>query len=165
MYGTASYIAKLATSLIGWLNNHGKVRKLFDKAQGQISLDCTGYVVVLAYLVANLTCWTTHCVAFIRLHSLQGALKLAGLQQREAIIKAQVGATTFLDKCTLQADAEKHCDIIEDSTFWNGLKVVIGNIKPICFATNINQSDCTHPDQVLLTLVGRTVISLYFFSH
>lgn len=162
VYGTASYIAELATSLIGWLNNHGKVRKLFNEAQGQISLDCTGYVVVLAYLIANLTCWTTHCVAFICLHSLRGVLKLAVLQWREAIIKAQVGAATFSDKCTLQADAEKHCDIIEDSTFWTGLKVVIGDIEPICFATNINQSDCSHPDQVLLTLVG---MYLHFSNH
>ena len=95
------------TSLIGWLNNHGKVHKLFNEAQGQISLDRTGYVVVLAYLIANLTHWTTHCVTFICLHSLQGVLKLAVLQWWEAIIKAQVGAATFSDKCTLQADVEK----------------------------------------------------------
>ena len=161
-YDTASYISELATSLIGWLNNHGKVRKLFDKAQGQISLDRTGYVIVLAYLVANLTRWTTHCIAFSRLHDLRDALKLAVLQRREAIIKAQVGAATSSEKRTLQVEAEKHCDIIEDSTFWNGLEVVIGDIEPICYATNINQSDCTRPDQVLLTLVG---MFLHFADH
>ena len=75
-YEFTQEIAKLATSLIGWLNNHGKVHKMFDVAQAQISLDQTGRPLVLAYLIANLACWTTHCITFIRLLCVQGALKL-----------------------------------------------------------------------------------------
>ena len=66
-YLYASEIAEDATSLIGWLNNHSKVRKIFDSAQAQISQDWTGNCTILAYLSANLTQWTTHCVAFIQL--------------------------------------------------------------------------------------------------
>jgi hypothetical protein len=58
-------LIELATDLISWINNHGKVRKMFDAAQEQISVDRTGKPVVLAYLPANITRWTTHCVAFI----------------------------------------------------------------------------------------------------
>jgi hypothetical protein len=67
---------------------------MFDKAQAQISLDRTGHSVVLAYLVANLTRWTTHCVAFIRLLRVSDALKLEVMQHRSGLIKAQVGAAT-----------------------------------------------------------------------
>lgn len=35
VYEFAREIAKSATSLISWLNNHGKVRKMFNKAQAQ----------------------------------------------------------------------------------------------------------------------------------
>ena len=68
------------TSLIGWINNHGKVHKMFDSAQAQISLDCISKSITLAYLVANITRWTTHCVAFIRLLHVQDALKLEVMQ-------------------------------------------------------------------------------------
>ena len=84
------------------------------------------------------------------------------LQQQGAIIKAQVGVVTSTKKFALQADVEKNCDLIEDSSFWNGLEVVIGDIEPICYANNINQTDCTHPNQVLLTLVG---MYLHFTKH
>ena len=55
VYVFATEIAESATSLIGWLNNNGKVHKMFNGAQAQISLNHTGHSVVLAYLVANLT--------------------------------------------------------------------------------------------------------------
>ena len=58
-------ITELATDLIGWINNHVEVQKMFDTAQEQISVDQIGKPVVLAYLPANITQWTTHCIAFI----------------------------------------------------------------------------------------------------
>ena len=64
-YPMAQEIAEQATDLIGWINNHGKVRKIFDDAQKQVSKDRINRELVLAYLVANLTRWTTHCTAFI----------------------------------------------------------------------------------------------------
>ena len=161
-YNTARDISELATSLIRWLKNHGKVHKLFDEAQEQISLNCMGYTVILAYLVANLTQWITHCIAFICLDTLQDSLKLAMLQQWGVIIKAQVGMATSSEKLALQANAKKHCNLISNSSFWNGLEIVIDDIEPICYATNINQTDCTHLDQVLLTLVG---MYLHFAEH
>jgi hypothetical protein len=62
----------------------------------------------------------------------------------------------------LTEDAEKHCDLIADSTFWNGLEHIVGDIEPICYGTNINQKDSTRADQVLLTLVGTY---LHFAEH
>ena len=161
-YEFARQIAESATSLIGWLNNHGKVRKMFDKAQAQISLDRTGHSVVLAYLVANLTRWTTHCVAFIRLLRVSNALKLEVMQHCSSLIKVQVGAATSTKKLCLTEDAETHCALIADHSFWDGLEHVVGDIEPICYGTNINQKDSTRADQVLLTLVG---MYLHFHNH
>ncbi|KAJ6619207.1 hypothetical protein B0H10DRAFT_2217065 [Mycena sp. CBHHK59/15] len=48
----AAAIAEDATALIGWINNHGKVRKIFDDSQAIISPDSNaGRVIILAYLV------------------------------------------------------------------------------------------------------------------
>jgi hypothetical protein len=135
---------------------------MFDKAQAQISLDRTGHSVVLAYLVANLTRWTTHCVAFIRLLRVSDALKLEVMQHRSGLIKAQVGAATSTEKLRLTEDAETHCALIADHSFWDGLEHVVGDIEPICYGTNINQKDSTRADQVLLTLVG---MYLHFHNH
>ena len=162
VYTFAAQIAESATDLIGWLNNHGKVRKMFDASQAQISLDQRGQSVVLAYLTANLTRWTTHCVAFIRLLRVQDALKLEVMQHRSGLIKAQVGAATSSEKQCLTQDAEMHCDLIADHNFWEGLEHVVGDIEPICYRTNINQKDSTRADQVLLTLAG---MYIHFSDH
>ena len=161
-YKFARGIAESATSLIVWLNNHGKVRKMFNKAQAQISLNRTGQSAVLSYLVANLTHWTTHCIAFVRLLQVSDALKLEVMQHHSGLIKAQVGATTSTEKLQLTEDAEEHCNLIVDHGFWEGLKHVVGDIEPICYGMNINQKDSTHADQVLLTLVG---MYLHFHNH
>jgi hypothetical protein len=54
-YPLAQEITEKATNLIGWINNHGKVRKIFDKAQKQVNKDQISKELVLAYLIANLT--------------------------------------------------------------------------------------------------------------
>ena len=161
-YEFAQGIAEAATGLIGWINNHSKVRRMFDEAQKQISLDTDGKEKVVAYVVANMTRWTTHCVAFIRLLRVQRALQLEVMQHRSGLIKAQVGAATYIEKARLTEDAEKYCDLIADPTFWNGLEHVVGDIEPICYGTNINQKDSTQADQVLLSLVG---MFLHFADH
>ncbi|KAJ6618888.1 hypothetical protein B0H10DRAFT_1218947 [Mycena sp. CBHHK59/15] len=159
----AAQIAEDATALIGWLNNHGKVRKIFDESQAVISKDRNaGKIIILAYLVANITRWTTHFVAFLRLFILQHALQLAVLQRRTAIIAAEVGAATAKERQRLEDDAIKFCALIEDKSFWLGLETVLGDLEPICLGTNINQKDSTRLDQVLLTIAG---IFLRFADH
>ncbi|KAJ6624745.1 ribonuclease H-like domain-containing protein [Mycena sp. CBHHK59/15] len=159
----AAMIAEDATALISWINNHGKVRKIFDACQRIISQDRNaGRIIVLAYLVANLTRWTTHFVAFCRLFLLRSALQLGVLQNRSAIIAAEVGAATSTEGERLKEDAEHFCALIEDTTFWNGLEAVLGDLEPICLGTNINQKDSTRLDQVLLTIEG---IFLRFTDH
>jgi hypothetical protein len=83
---------------------------------------------------------------------------------RNAIIAAQVGAATSTEKCHLEEDAAKMCDLIEDRSgrFWNGLKTIVGDLEPICLTTNINQKDIVHPDQVLLAFIG---MYLHFMDH
>ena len=109
-YEFAQGIAKAATGLIGWINNHGKVRCMFDEAHKQISLDTDRKEKVLAYVVVNMTGWTTHCVTFIRLLQVHCALQLEVMQHRSGLIKAQVGAATYIEKARLTEDAEKYCD-------------------------------------------------------
>ncbi|KAJ7175140.1 ribonuclease H-like domain-containing protein [Mycena crocata] len=150
----AAETAELATALIGWINNHGRVRKIFDRVQGEYSLDRLGHILILAYLVANLTRWTTHCIAFMRLFRLQDPLQLAVMQSRGAIIAAQVGAAKGAEKVAFTEEAEKFCSLIMDATFWARLESLIEDVEPICYGTNINQKDSTRADQVLLSLVG-----------
>jgi hypothetical protein len=157
----AVFIAEDATGLITWINNHSKVRVIFDAAQRTIS-ENAGRIIVLAYLVANLTRWTTHFVVFMRLFILREALESAVLQNRLTIIAAQVGAATSTEGARLKEDAEKYCALIRDRSFWDGLETVLGDLEPICLGTNINQKDSIRPDQVLLTIAG---IFLRFAEH
>ncbi|KAJ6607786.1 ribonuclease H-like domain-containing protein, partial [Mycena sp. CBHHK59/15] len=150
----AADTAELVTTLIGWINNHGQVRKIFDRVQGEMSLDRLSRVLILAYLVANLTRWTTHCIAFMHLFRLQEPLQFAVMQSRGAIIAAQVGAAKGADKAVFMEEAERFCTLIMDTTFWSSLESLIEDIEPICYGTNINQKDSTRADQVLLSLVG-----------
>ncbi|KAJ7784179.1 ribonuclease H-like domain-containing protein [Mycena metata] len=158
---TATYIAEDATGLIAWINNHSRVRMIFDEAQRTITQNA-GRILVLAYFVANLTRWTTHFVAFMRLFLMREALEVAVLQNRAAIIAAQVGAAVSTDAARLKEDAEKYCALIRDRNFWDGLETVLGDLEPICLGTNINQKDSARPDQVLLTIAG---IFLRFAEH
>ncbi|KZP22974.1 hypothetical protein FIBSPDRAFT_737980 [Athelia psychrophila] len=162
VYEYGARISEEATDLIGWINNHGKVRMIFDDAQKRISLGNTGRAVVLSYLNTNLTRWTTHCIAFMRLLLVKWALQNAVTELHPAIIKAQVGAATSTEHRRLTADAEEHCNVIEDYSFWNGLEQVVGDIEPICYGANINQKDSTRLDQILLTLAG---MYLHFSDH
>ncbi|KAJ6619379.1 ribonuclease H-like domain-containing protein [Mycena sp. CBHHK59/15] len=143
VHDMAAAIAEDATGLISWLNNHGKVRKIFDKSQKIISMQNVGRMIILAYLIANLTRWTTHFVAFWRLFILKEPIQLAVYQNRKAIIDAQVGTAVSMEGERLRADAEN-------------------DLESICLATNINQQDSTRPDQVLLTITG---IFLRFADH
>ncbi|KAJ6548268.1 hypothetical protein B0H10DRAFT_1969220 [Mycena sp. CBHHK59/15] len=158
----ATAIAEDATGLIAWLNNHGKVRKIFDASQKIISMQNLGRYIILAYLIANLTRWMTHNVAFARLFFLKEPLQLAMYTRRKDIIEAQVGAAVSTEGKHLRVDAEKYCALIKDEAFWHGLETVLGDLEPICLGTNINQKDSTRPDQVLLTIVG---IFLHFSDH
>ncbi|KAJ6460569.1 ribonuclease H-like domain-containing protein, partial [Mycena sanguinolenta] len=158
----AAEIAEKATGLIAWINNHGKVRKIFDGVQEQLSQDRLNRVVVLAYIVANLTRWTTHCIAFIRLLVLREYLQFAVLQSRGAIITAQVGAAKSTEAERLKEEATHYCKLISDTGFWSGLNTVVEDIEPICYGTNINQKDSTRADQVLLTLAG---LYLHYVDH
>ena len=138
-----------ATELIGWLNNHNRVRSIFN----QVQQEQTGQV--KSYLVANTTRWTTHLLAFNHLTELKHSLRTAALTRRQDIINAQVGAekgaTAALE---LQLAAEAQLDLIDDNTFWRRLSVVIDDLEPIAYATNICQSDHARPDVVLLAFVG-----------
>ncbi|KAJ7154126.1 ribonuclease H-like domain-containing protein [Mycena filopes] len=158
----AAFIAEDATGLIAWLNNHSRVRMIFNAAQRTICENAGVAIIVLAYLVANLTRWTTHFVAFMRLFILRDALESAVLQNRLAIIAAQVGAATSTEGARLKEEAEKYCALIRDPNFWGGLETILGDLEPICLGTNINQKDSTRPDQVLLTIAG---IFLRFEEH
>ncbi|KAJ7572767.1 ribonuclease H-like domain-containing protein [Mycena floridula] len=158
----AAQIAEDATALLGWLNNHGRVRKIFDESQAAISSDRLKHIIILSYLVANLTRWTTHYVAFMRLLHLKDALQLAVITHRRGIIEAQVGAAKAREKDHLEEEANMSCDRIMNGMFWNGLENLCGDIEPVCYATNINQKDSTRADQVLLTLIG---MYLHFAAH
>ncbi|KAJ7926541.1 ribonuclease H-like domain-containing protein [Mycena leptocephala] len=151
--------AKLMGELIdfvNWLNNHDKVRAIFDTQQQEM------FGKILPYLLPNLTRWTTHLVAAIRFAFLKAPIRAAILNHRDAIVKAQVGAETNARKrLALEEDAIYHCDLVESNAWWDKLqKIIIPDLDHICYLTNIAQSDHVHPDQFLLALV-----SLFLHFH
>src|SRR5882762_6356381 len=107
-------------------------------------------------------CWTTHCTTFIWLLAMKTAHCLAVMQSQAAIIAAEVATATGAKERELAADVEYWCEVIDDSMFWEGVEHVVGDLKPICYATNIGQRDLTCADAMLLSLVG---IFLHFSKH
>ncbi|KAJ6616370.1 hypothetical protein B0H10DRAFT_2219578 [Mycena sp. CBHHK59/15] len=132
--------AKLMGELINfvnWLNNHNKVCTIFDTQQQEM------FGKILAYLLPNLTHWTTHLVAAIRFAFLKAPICAAILNHRDAIVKAQTGA----------GEDTIDCDLVESNVWWDKLqKIIIPDLKHICYLTNIAQSHHVHPDQFLLAL-------------
>lgn len=153
----AAETAEEATDLISWILNHGKVQSIFNEVQAEI------FGKVLTFLVANLTRWGTHFVAFDRLWDLKDSLRRGVISRREDIISAQVGAEkTRQKKQKLEDDAIVHCELIDNGGFWRRLKAVVDDLEPICLGINLNQTDTLHPDRALLTFAG---IFLYFQKH
>ncbi|KAJ7437344.1 ribonuclease H-like domain-containing protein, partial [Mycena latifolia] len=153
----AADIAEQATELIYWIISHDRVRKIFDDAQHEKNFK------VVIYLLANITRWTTHYLAFRRLLDLRTPLRHAAYLRRDDIISAQLGAEKnkkAIEKIT--ATATMQCNLIESHSFWTSLQSLVDDIEPICYATNINQADRTRPDQVLLTFAG---LFRHFSNH
>ncbi|KAJ6615716.1 hypothetical protein B0H10DRAFT_2435314 [Mycena sp. CBHHK59/15] len=145
----AAEIVEMATVLVGWILSHDRVCKIFDAAQYAKNF------AILVYLVANLTCWTTHYLAFRRLLLLKVPLWYAAYLQHEEIVAAQVGAEKNAKaKAKMTAMANEQCDVIESNDFWTGLETLVDDIEPICYATNINQADRMRAEQVLLSFAG-----------
>ncbi|KAJ8453944.1 hypothetical protein ONZ45_g19501 [Pleurotus djamor] len=116
----------------------------------------------LAYIIANLTRWTTHYTSFRRLLDLKQPLRQAAILKQAEIVRVQVGAEKGAKAAKIKADAMKHCSLLDSGDFWTQLEMVVDDIEPICYGTNINQADNTRPDQVLLTFAG---IWLHFSKH
>ncbi|KAJ7194288.1 ribonuclease H-like domain-containing protein [Mycena pura] len=153
----AAKIAEQAIEIVHWILSHDRVRKIFDDAQFEKNFK------VLVYLVANLTRWTTHYIAFRRLLELRGALRHAVYLRRDDLITAQLGAEKNKKaRAKITAQVNTQCDLIEDNSFWSSLEGVVNDIEPLCYATNINQADRTRPDQVLLSFAG---LFRHFATH
>lgn len=150
-------MAEQATDIIGWINNHGRVRVIFDESQAELN---NGRV--LTYIVANLTRWTTHFLSFSRLLELKASLRDAAAYKIREIVAAQVGAEKNARAAKLEGIAKGYCRLLDDEEFWEALQEVVDDIEPICYATNINQSDTVRPDQVVLTFAA---IFRHFNDH
>ncbi|PBK94194.1 hypothetical protein ARMGADRAFT_1098847 [Armillaria gallica] len=151
-------IAEQATDLTGWILGHQRVKSIFDRAQ-----EFKNNGKVWAYLVANLTRWSTHSLSFNRLIILKPSLRYAVAIGEEEIVDTQVGVEKDRRKRDkLAKKAKDHCKIIDSAEFWTLLEQVADDIELICYGTNINQSDKTRPDQVVLTFTG---MSLHFECH
>lgn len=139
--------------------NHQRVRSIFNDTQAEISKPPGK---VLAFLAANLTRWTTHLIAFARLIKLKDPLRRAVISKKQEIIDAQVGAEKNRQKEKLEQDAIAHCDLIDTGNFWRHLQAVVDDLKPICLALNMNQTDAMRADEAVLSFAG---IFLHFHKH
>ncbi|KAF7333164.1 DUF659 domain-containing protein [Mycena venus] len=150
--------AEDTTDVLGWIVGHERVRDIFDQAQVKKNGGTAR-----SYLIANITRWTTHSIAFHRLIRLKAPIREAAITKRAEIIAAQVGAEK--NKKTIKKmteTASRFCDLLDNPLFWKDLVTVAEDIEPICYITNINQSDSTRADQVLLGFAG---VYLHFKRH
>ncbi|KAJ7793330.1 ribonuclease H-like domain-containing protein, partial [Mycena leptocephala] len=123
----AAQVSEELVDFVHWLHSHDKVRDIFDKHQGKVNEFGTVYV----YLVANLTRWTTHLVAFLRFRFLKTPIRNAILTDRDAIVEAQVGAEKNHCKAEdLRADAIAHCESVESNGWWDRLDRVGAHLLP-----------------------------------
>ncbi|KAJ7912030.1 hypothetical protein B0H13DRAFT_2478538 [Mycena leptocephala] len=149
--------AEDTTDVLGWIVGHERVRDIFDKAQ--IKKNGTAR----SYLIANMTRWTTHSIPFHRLIRLKAPIREAAITQPTEIIAAQVGAEKNKKAVRKMTEtASRFCDLLDNPVFWKKLETVAQDIEPICYITNINQSDRTRADQVLLGFAG---VFLHFKRH
>ncbi|KAJ7605659.1 ribonuclease H-like domain-containing protein [Roridomyces roridus] len=165
VYAFALEICEETVELVNWINNHDKVRDVFDKAQKLVSPDQNqGKIVVLAYSSPNDTRWTTIATSFLRFLRLKNPLLHASFVNQQAIVDVQVGAAKSTEKVRLEAEAREMIARIQDRSgrFWSGLEAVVGDLEPICFSTNIAQKDDVRPDQLLLSFAG---MYLHFAQH
>jgi hypothetical protein len=90
-------------------------------------------------------------------------MRQAVISRRQDIVSAQVGAEkNQCKKKKLENDANAHCELIDDGSFWCRLKSVVDDLEPICLGLNMNQTDSMRPNQALLTFAG---VFLYFQKH
>ncbi|KAJ6628542.1 hypothetical protein B0H10DRAFT_1940380 [Mycena sp. CBHHK59/15] len=158
----AAIIAEDATALIGWLNNHGKVRKIFDESQATVSQDRNAARSLFLLTWSLISPAGPPILSLFRVSLPSASASACCPPEKTAIIAAEVGAAVSTETERLSSDANKFCTLIEDTTFWSGLEMVLGDLEPICLGTNINQKDSTCLDQVLLTIAG---IFLRFVDH
>jgi hypothetical protein len=92
------------------------VQVVFNDTQAKIS---TPPGKVLTFLVANMTCWNTHFIAFDHLYDLKDPMRHAVISQRQDIIAGQVGVEKNRQKRqNLDDDTATHCELIDDGGFW-----------------------------------------------
>lgn len=157
---TAAQTAEEDTEPISWILNHQQVHAIFNEIQAEVSVPPGK---ALSYLVANLTRWISHLVAFVCLQKLKDSLHQAVISKCNAIIDTQVGAEKNQQKKQkLEDKALAQCDLIDDGDFWHQLAAVIEDLEPICLGLNMNQGDSMCPDQAVITFAG---IFLHFQKH
>ncbi|KAJ7151980.1 ribonuclease H-like domain-containing protein [Mycena filopes] len=145
----AAEIMEELIECVNWLNSKDKVRNIFDTTQMELNGK------ILAYILPNLTRWTTHLIAALRFDSLKASIRHAILNKRDEIIQAHVGAETNRRKRDEMRDvALGHCATLEPNAWWDELEKIIPDLEHICYLTNIAQSDHVRPDQSLLALAG-----------
>ena len=145
--------------LVEWISNHGHVCNIFDDCQKELVRNAELKKVVSG----NLTRWTTHSASFNHTLELKESMRRAVILSQPNSIAAQVGAEKNKVKAEqMTVTTNNMCNLIDSGDFWTRLEQLAHEIEPICYGTNINQSDKTRPDQVLLTFAG---IYLHFKAH
>lgn len=158
----AAVAGEKATDVVGWLHNHVRIRDVFDDAQLEDAPEGSERA-ARSYLVGNQTRWTTHTLAFQRLIDLEDVLRRTVILKKDAIIAAQVGAEKRRkQREALEKSARTLIKTIDDGAFWEQLSIMVDDLEPITYMTNINQADDVRPDQVVLSLAG---VFLHFANH
>ncbi|KAJ7310796.1 hypothetical protein DFH08DRAFT_1046089 [Mycena albidolilacea] len=146
----AAQIFEELIDCVNWINSKDKVRDIFDKTQ----LEMDKYGKILAYILPNLTRWTTHLVAALRFAILKAPIRNAILNKRAESSRRK--------RDEMREDAMAQCATLEPNAWWDDLEKIIPDLEHICYLTNIAQSDQVRPDQFLLALTG---LFLHFRTH
>ncbi|KAJ7823920.1 hypothetical protein B0H13DRAFT_2241397 [Mycena leptocephala] len=122
----AMQITEDTADVISWINNHERVRDIFEEVQGEQNGG-----------------------------SLKAPLCQAAIICRDNIIAVQVSAKKNKKKRKkLTDEASKFCELLDNPIYWKNLQTIADDIEPICYITNINQGDKNCGNQVLLGFAG-----------
>ncbi|KAI0041872.1 hypothetical protein FA95DRAFT_1576106 [Auriscalpium vulgare] len=131
-----------ALEVVKWFNNHGRALGILKDVQKSFRGS------ILCLITPVLTRWTSHYLSVRRLLELEQCIWRAATDSEAELISA-VGPER-----KAKAKATQMVAIMQDSSFWMGLRQIRQHLEPLAVAANITQSDNAHLDIVVSAIVN-----------
>ncbi|KZV67742.1 hypothetical protein PENSPDRAFT_44799 [Peniophora sp. CONT] len=133
-----------ALAVVKWFNNHSVARGILGRWQTKV-----GLFTVLILILPCATRWTSYYNATKRLLKVEHAIRRA---VRDDATRAELLACAGNKKEAKEQAAKVICTV-EDDSFWDGLHLLLGVLKPMALASHATQTDHAHLGVVFGSLV------------